>query len=83
MSAMMNDEPLPVLHAAAAKARTALGLRYLPVVIRSESSAFAVADRTSASVVMLGEDAFWVVCLADAAKLERAGYEWAPRPSAR
>ena len=32
---------------------------------------------------MLGEDAYWVVCLADAAKLERAGYEWAPRPAPR
>jgi hypothetical protein len=29
--------------------------------------------------VMLGDGAFWVVCLADAARLEAAGYEWAPR----
>jgi hypothetical protein len=32
-------------------------------------------------VVMLGEGAFWVVCPADAARLEKAGFEYAPSPS--
>jgi len=72
--------PLAALVAAAKAARTALGLRHLPVVVRGEASAFAIAGRTRGWVVMLGDGAFWVVCMADAQRLEAAGYEWAPRP---
>lgn len=72
-----NATPLETLVAAATKAQKALNLKYLPVVIRNDSTAFAIAARTKAGAVMLGEGAFWVVCLADAARLERAGYEWA------
>ncbi len=64
---------------AAANAQRARGLKHRPEVIRDEATAFAIADRTKAGAVMLGDDAFWVVCLADATRLERAGYEWAPR----
>jgi hypothetical protein len=75
-----NHPPLKTLVDAANKAKAALGLRDRPVVIRSEASAHAIAGRTKAGAVMLGDGAFWVVCLADAARLEAAGYEWAPRP---
>lgn len=64
---------------AAANAQRALGLKYRPAVIRDEAIAFSIAARARAGAVMLGEGAFWVVCLADATRLERAGYEWAPR----
>jgi len=64
---------------AAKNAQTTLGLKYRPVVIRSEEIAFSIANSTKAGTVMLGEGAYWVVCLADAARLDRAGYEWAPR----
>ncbi|MCC6906302.1 MAG: hypothetical protein IT430_00045 [Phycisphaerales bacterium] len=64
---------------AAISAQGALGLKYRPTVIRDEAIAFSIAARTRAGAVMLGEGAFWVVCLADATRLERAGYEWAPR----
>ena len=37
-------------------------------------------DAAKAGAVMHGEGAYWVVCLADAGRLEDAGYEWAPRP---
>jgi hypothetical protein len=73
----IDATPLENLIDAAAKAQKALHLKYLPVVIRNESTAFNIAARTKAGAVMLGEGAFWVVCLADAACLERAGYEWA------
>ena len=83
MTTAMNIDarPLKVLTAAAVKARDALGLIYLPVVVRDEAAAFrlATATRARALAVMLGDGAFWVVCLADATRLERAGYEWAPR----
>ncbi|GEM_PF-5053546 len=75
----MNTPRTNKLIDAAANAQRALGLRHRPAVIRDETTAFAIADRTKAGAVMLGEDAFWVVCLADATRLERAGYEWAPR----
>lgn len=75
----IDARPLKALTDAAAKARGALGLKRLPVVVRSEASAFAIAGRAGGHAVMLGEGAFWVVCPADAARLERAGYEWAPR----
>ena len=71
--------PLKTLTDAAARAQAALNLKYRPVVVRSEVHAFSIADRTKASTVMLGEGAYWVVCLADAARLEAAGYEWASR----
>ena len=79
---MQNTDarPLKELTAAAATARTALSLRSRPVVVRSEATAFAIAARCEGHAVMLGEDAFWVVCLSDAAKLEAAGYEFAPQP---
>ena len=70
--------PLAVLTNAA---KAALKLRYTPAVIRSESSAFSIAVRTKAGVVMLGEGAYWVVCFADAEKLAHAGYEYAPFPT--
>jgi hypothetical protein len=73
----MNDTPVENLMAAAAQAQNALHLKYLPVVIRNEAIAFDIAARTKAGAVMLGEGAFWVVCVADAARLEQAGYEWA------
>lgn len=75
----IDARPLKELTDAAAKARAALGLKHRPVAVRNEASAFAIADRARGHAVMLGEGAFWIVCLADAARLERAGYEWAPR----
>ena len=74
----MNAD-LSQLTDAAKKTAEALGLKYTPEVIRDEAAAFSIADRTKAGTVMLGEGAFWVVCLADAARLERAGFEFAPR----
>jgi hypothetical protein len=75
----MNTRPLNELTDAANKTQTALGLKYTPEVFRDEATAFSAAARTNAGTVMLGEDAFWVVCLADAARLEKAGFEYAPR----
>lgn len=69
--------PLNELVSAAIKTKAALGLKYMPQVIRDEEIAFRIAARTKAGVVMLGENAYWVVCMADAARLEAAGYEWA------
>jgi hypothetical protein len=81
MNATTNFEtrPLKELTHAAAKAETALNLKRRPEVVRDEATAFRIADGTKAGAVMLGDGAFWVVCLADAARLEAAGYEWAPR----
>lgn len=53
-----------------------LNLKNNPIVIRDESAAFRIASRRGL-VVILGEGAYWLVCMADAAKLEAAGYEWA------
>ncbi|MBL9001725.1 MAG: hypothetical protein JNK25_11375 [Phycisphaerae bacterium] len=75
----IDARPLNDLLAAAAKTRDALGLKHTPTVIRDEAAAFRIAGRTKAGVVMLGDGAYWVVCLADAARLEDAGFEWAPR----
>jgi hypothetical protein len=72
-----NETALKTLVDAADKATTALNLKYRPMVIRDESTAFNIAARTKAGAVVLGEGAFWVVCLADATRLERAGYELA------
>jgi hypothetical protein len=75
----MNNRPLNELTNAAKATQTALGLKYTPEVFRDEASAFSAASHAKARTVMLGEDAFWVVCLADAARLEKAGFEYAPR----
>ena len=75
----MNARPLNELTDAAKATQKALGLRYTPEVFRDEANAHRSAARQRAGVVMLGEDAFWVVCLADAARLEKAGFEYAPR----
>lgn len=74
-----NETRLDDLIGAANAAAKALGLRHTPAVYRDAGLAFQAADRTKAGAVVLGEGAFWVVCLADAARLERAGYEFAPR----
>ena len=81
MNATTDHDALPLkdLLAAATKTRDALRLKYLPTVIRDEATAFRIADSTKAGAVMLGDGAYWVVCLADAARLEDAGFEWAPR----
>ena len=80
MTSHFDNAPLKTLTDAANKTKDALNLKYRPVVVRNEASAFSIAARTKAGVVMLGEGAFWVVCLADAARLENAGFEYAPRP---
>ena len=54
-----------------------LGLKYCPDLYRDRFLAFASAARQHAGCVMLGLERYWVVCLADAAKLERAGFEFA------
>lgn len=77
----MNTRPLNELTNAANKTRDALGLKHAPEVFRSEALAFAAANSRAARAVMLGEDAFWVVCLADAQRLENAGFEYAPTPT--
>ncbi len=74
----MHHVPLNDLLDAARETATALNLRHAPEVIRDEATAFKIAASTRAGAVMLGEGAYWVVCLADAARLETAGYEWAP-----
>jgi hypothetical protein len=75
----MHDAPLNELTDAANRAAAALHLRYTPIVVRDEAAAFRIADGVRAQAVMLGDGAFWVVCPADADRLEAAGYEWAPR----
>jgi hypothetical protein len=79
----MNTRPLNELTDAATKTQAALGLRYTPEVFRDGALAFSAAARSKACTVMLGEDAFWVVCLADAERLENAGFEYAPTPTNR
>ncbi len=74
----MNDTtPLATLKDAANKTRDALGLKYRPVIIRNRETAFSIAARTRGECVMLGEGAFWLVCLADAERLQKAGFEYA------
>lgn len=75
----MKSTPLKTLTDAARKAADALKLKYRPVVVRDEATAFRIADGTKAGTVILGENAYWVVCLADAERLNRAGYEYALR----
>ena len=79
----MTNRPLNELTDAAKATQAALGLKYTPEVIRDEATAFRLAARAKAGTVMLGEDAFWVVCLADAQRLEKAGFEYAPTPTSR
>ena len=56
-----------------------LNLRREPVAFRSLELAIRFAARAKALWVMHGDDcAAWVVCPADAARLEKAGYEYAP-----
>jgi hypothetical protein len=58
--------------------QTTLGLKYCPDAFRSLRLATLCAARSRAGAVMLGEHGtYYVVCLADAAKMEAAGYEWA------
>ena len=38
---------------------------------------YAVANRRGYAVMLGDDNRFWVVTLADAQRLERAGYEWA------
>ncbi len=53
-------------------------LRHEPARYQDRGLAFAAAHRQKAGAVMLGDDGrYWVVCLADAARLEAAGLEWA------
>jgi hypothetical protein len=53
--------------------------KYQPFKFISRELAFAFANRSDKfTAVMLGDDSrYWVVCPADASRLERAGYEWA------
>jgi hypothetical protein len=54
-----------------------LNLKYKPVAFISENLARKFASQSRSDVVMLGEDSrYWVVCLADAEKMNRAGYEY-------
>ncbi len=78
MTSHFDNAPLKTLTNAAAKAKEALGLKNRPVVIRDEGIAFRLAASTKAGAVILGEGAFWVVCLADAERLAANGYEYAP-----
>ena len=61
------------------KIRDVLGLRYEPDRYSSLSNArSAVSHALKPQRIMLGDDGtFWVVCTADAAKLEKVGYEYA------
>ena len=53
-------------------------LKYQPLKFNSHALANSCANRMNAGAVMLGNDGkFWVVCMADAARLEAAGFEWA------
>ena len=58
-----------------------LGLRYEPTAFINPASAreFAATCIKKCWVVMLGlENRFWVVCFADASRLQKAGFEFAP-----
>ena len=59
--------------------RTSLGLRNEPYRFISRETAFDFSSRTvKASRVILGSDnRFWVVCPADATRLEKLGFEYA------
>lgn len=60
------------------KVKQALNLRYTPTAYNHREFAFASLERAVKPcwVVMLGDNCkYWVVCMSDAAKLERAGYE--------
>lgn len=74
--------PLDLAKIYAARAVADLGLRRMPVLVRDLRTAFSIADGCAKPQrVMLGLGEYhWVVCPADAAKLERAGVEYAERP---
>lgn len=57
--------------------KTTLGLRNNPDVLTSRDAAFRwAANCNKLHIVMLGDnEQFWVVCLSDAARLLKAGYE--------
>ena len=59
--------------------KTAYGLKYEPTRFRDRDSAIWFAARSSKPErVMLGDDGwYWLVCPADAARLDRAGIEYA------
>jgi len=65
----------------AAALKTALGLRYTPIAFGNLDRARSFASRAVKALwVVLGDNdgetgIAWVVCPADAARLERAGYE--------
>lgn len=61
--------------------KNTLGLRRKPQVFTSVKFAFSFADGCSKPHrVMLGAGKYLVVTPSDAAKLERAGFEFAARP---
>ena len=71
---------LETLTTAAENAKDTLDLKHRPVMVRSEAIDSSIADCcTKPMRVMLANGAYWVVCPADAARLEKAGYEYAPR----
>lgn len=59
--------------------QTILGLRHKPDVFNNREAAFRWAERcVKLHTVVLGDkEQYWVVCLADAAKLVKSGYELA------
>lgn len=73
----IDNAPLKTLTDAAEAAKKALGLKRTPVVFRDGDLAKRCAARGRAETVMLGDGAFWIVCLADAERLNNAGYEYA------
>jgi hypothetical protein len=54
-------------------------MKYEPIKFIDRNNAFSFAARCLKSMwVMLGDDdRFWVVCPADASRLEKQGYEYA------
>lgn len=66
-------------NAAPKTTKTAYGLKYEPAKYRDRALAFASLRHAAKPMrVMLGDDQrFWVVCPADAARLERQGIEYA------
>jgi len=59
-------------------AASLLGLRHVPVVFRDLAAAIEHAAMcVKPQRVMLAEGVCWIVCPADAAKLESSGYEYA------
>lgn len=63
----------------ATTSRVAYGLKYEPAKFHDRELAFrSLNSHIKPQRVMLGDDGkFWVVCPADASRLERAGLEYA------